>query len=1440
MNRCFHRGLLLGLAIVAGWAQGQTADQPALTAHELVQGFRDGYVLAKPRADHRASIDEEENQAGIRRWGKFESFGGLRVIEVAQGDTPAAAIQRLLATGRYEFVEPDYLKHIDATPNDPDFTQQWGLNNTGANPTIPGPGIAGADIHAVAAWNTRTDAPSVVVAVVDSGALLTHTDLVANLWLNPQENQDGYTTNDLYGINATVGSTNSASGTPTDTDGHGTHVSGIIGAVGNNGTGVSGVAWKAQLMELKFIGSTGSGSTSAEITCLNFALHHGAALINASFGSSQPSSAEFSALQALQAAGVIFVAAAGNDGEDNNLSPSYPADYLLDNIVTVGCSDNRDDAVYFSAVSSGSVDLFAPGYNIVSLYNNSNTATATLSGTSMSTPFVTGSLALLKAQYPFDTYRQLINRLLRTVDANANFLGRAQTGGRLDLAAALTSAAGANTPFNDAFAARAHLAGPQITVRTSNVGATKDPGEPQIAGNPGGASLWWDWTAPVTGVVTLTTTGSAYPTLVGVYTGTALASLTPVAANVTAGTGASTVSFSAQAGTTYQISTDGQSGATGLTILNLIFANDAFATPVFLNGVSTTLTTSNVNATTQPGEPQILNNAGGHSVWFSWTAPQTGRFQISAYSPDFDPLLAVYTGSALGSLTVVAANAGSAISSTATTPASYATDTFAATAGTTYLIAVDGNVDVNAANEQFATQGGTLVPIGAGQFTLSIADSSWQAGAGDSLSCPPAVGPDGTIYIGCDNSVFYAINPDGSTKWTATAGGAFDTIGAALSLDGTAVYAGASDGNLYAFSTATGAVLWKFPVATSPVACSPAVGADGSIYFKDSGTTLYAVTAAGTQEWTYTVPGIGYAAPSIGPDGTVYLGSDNGDLYAITSLGRSKWSSPFLAGAAIYNAPAIDANGNLYFATLAGTVFAVNSSGNQLWTATLGNSVSASPALSSAGDTVYFGCYDHNVYALSTTNGAVRWTHATGGEIRASSPAVDANGVIYIGSYDKCVSALNPADGTLQRLYATGDWIRSSPVIAGTSLYFGSNDHRLYAFNLGVGSAGSPWPMYMYNAQRYGRAAAAGPAFTSLPRSAAVAAGQPVTFTGAATGAVSYQWYFNGAALAGATGASLTLSNVAVTQAGSYSLAATNASGVSTFSSAATLTVTYNARLINLSVLSEVQGSLTMGFVIGPLPSSASENLLIRAIGPTLAGSPYNVPGVLPDPTFKVVQQSNLATVASNSGWGTPATNVPLVTAADANTGAFALPVSTSKDSALVTKLPAVSGGYSVVVSGQSGDSGNAITEVYDDTVNYASGGPHLINLSCQTTVAAGGTLTAGFVVSGTTSETILVRATGPALAAYGVTGTMPDPQISVQQLPTVVGTYPSAANAAWGGNAQITAADSAASAFPLTNPASKDSALLITVPPGVPYSVQVSSVSGTAGTVLVEIYEVP
>jgi hypothetical protein len=380
--------------------------------------------------------------------------------------------------------------------------------------------------------------------------------------------------------------------------------------------------------------------------------------------------------------------------------------------------------------------------------------------------------------------------------------------------------------------------------------------------------------------------------------------------------------------------------------------------------------------------------------------------------------------------------------------------------------------------------------------------------------------------------------------------------------------------------------------------------------------------------------------------------------------------------------------------------------------------------------------------------------------------------------------------------------------------------------------------MYMNNPQRYGREVQPSPVIVTPPQSASVTAGGSATLGVTATGATSYQWYFNGSALAGATGPSLTLSDVGVTQAGSYTVAATNASGVTTISSAAILTVTYSARLINLSVLSDLQSSVSMGFVIGGAGTSGSETLLIRGIGPALSGI---VGPDLADPVLTVVQRSNGATVAKNSGWGTPSSNIALVTAADDATGAFALTNSASKDAAVVASLPIITAGYSAVVAGAAGDGGYALTEVYDDTANYTAASARLVNLSCETQVTAGGTLTVGFVVEGSTSETILVRATGPALALLGVAGTMPDPQLSVQPLnPSQYPAAPTASNAGWAGNAQITSADSLAGAFALTSPTSKDSALVITVPPGVPYTVQVSSVSGTAGTVLAEIYEVP
>ncbi|MES2696868.1 MAG: PQQ-binding-like beta-propeller repeat protein, partial [Verrucomicrobiota bacterium] len=178
---------------------------------------------------------------------------------------------------------------------------------------------------------------------------------------------------------------------------------------------------------------------------------------------------------------------------------------------------------------------------------------------------------------------------------------------------------------------------------------------------------------------------------------------------------------------------------------------------------------------------------------------------------------------------------------------------------------------------------------------------------------------------------------------------------------------------------------------------------------------------------------------------------------------------------------AIDAAGNIYFGTLTSArLYSVTPAGVQRWVyagARIGTS--SSPALSPDGSTVYFAGYDGLLHAVNTTNGAQRWTYRLGKEVRASSPAVDANGVIYIGCYDNLLYAIN-ADGTLKRTWSTGDIIRSSPTIAGTTLYLGSNDGGVYAFDIGA-SASGPWPQYRHNSRRTGRAFVEPPVIALAP-----------------------------------------------------------------------------------------------------------------------------------------------------------------------------------------------------------------------------------------------------------------------------------------------------------------------------------------------------------------------
>ena len=1396
-----------------------------------------------PAPPAAGSIDAQEKADGTRALRTFPRLGGVRVIAVAPGESVPAAIARLRATGRYAFVEPDYMRRPLTAPNDPGFPNQWGLSNDGSQG-----GIAGADIHAEGGWSIRTDASSVIVAMIDSGALTTHEDLAANLWTNPSPGTTASyaslsqstgaadsvsETDSLNGLDAVDGS-----GPPTDTVGHGTLTSGVVGAVANNAKGVAGVAWKTQLMELRFIGSEQGGSISDELPCIEYAIAHSAKVVNASYGDTNYSQAEMTAIYNAGQAGIIFVCAAGNDGDNIDVSPFFPADYPLDNLVTVGSSGNRDLPSFFSNHASGSVELFAPGEGIYSTDMANNSSYAYANGTSLAAPFVTGAAALLRAQFPSDSYRQTINRLLNGVDRVGALAGQALTGGRLDLAASLSSAP--NTAPNGSFATRYVLVGDDPYVRANNVDTplALEAGAPPLASGSGHA-LWWQWTAPADAAVEIDTSGTGEGMLPGgstiatglaVYTGSSLASLSLVAGNNGAGTeppiggGAavpySKVQFHAAAGTVYQINVQGLAGASGQVILavNTTPDNDSFSSALPLAGASVSVMGVNVNASRQAGEPVILGSGGGHSLWYSWTAPSGGTVQVSGYAYDLVPKVAVYSGTSLTNLQQLASAQGSAASGTYAT-ASGCLCTFTASAGATYMIAVDG-----------ATSGDV------GAFTLTVDDSLWQAQTGDSVTCTPAAGPDGTIYVGSEDKALYAFNPDGSQKWKLAESSAFDTSSAAVGADGT-LYAANVGGQLFAVGP-SGAVNWTYAIpglagastTGNSISASPAIAPDGTVYVHSTDGNLYAVAPAGVQKWAAPVPGFSYAAPTLAPDGTIYVATDGGLVVAVNPDGSQKWqfTSP-VAGEPFYTAAPVDSSGNLYVASLSGNVYSLTGAGRLRWTFSVGNSVSSAPAL--ANGSVYFGGYDGFLYALSASDGSLRWKYAMGGQVRASAPAVDANGTVYVGSYDHNVYAVSPS-GTLVRTYATSDSVRSSPLLSGGSLYFGSNDHKLYAFAVGVPQAAGDWPMYQFGPQRQGRRVSAAPAIATQPASTTVAAGSPFTLSVAATGlgTLAYQWYLDGAVIVGATGSSYAVSSASASDAGVYTVTVTDPSGTLT-SAGASVTVLSGAaaasRLANHSARAAVgqgAGVLIAGFVIaGP----AGKSVVLRGVGPALSAAPFNVAGTLALPELTLTNSATGQTIASGQSWGGSAA----LAAEFKQVGAFALAPG-SADAAVAETLPA--GSYTSVVSGVGSDTGVALAEIYD--ADPAGSASTLLNISARAQVGTGGAiLIAGFVIEGTQPMRVLLRGIGPTLGtSFGVSGALALPQIQLFDASgSMIGS-----NAGWGSNSELPSASSAAGAFPLPT-GSADAAMIQTLNPGS-YTLQLSGQGTSTGVGLVEVYALP
>ena len=343
---------------------------------------------------------------------------GPTLVTLPTGADRAAALRRL---GRFSYVryaEPDATIHVAAVvPNDLKFPFQWGLSSPN-----------GVDIDAPAAWQLTTGNPTTVVAVIDSGIDVNHPDLAGQLWNNPVANVDGYP-GDYHGWNFVDNNGNIA-----DQNGHGTHVAGIIAAAGNNGYGVAGVDWGARLMVLKFIGANGDGSVDDAVRAIYYAVQHGARVINASWGGDAYDQSLVDAISYAGAHNVVFVTAAGNDSVDNDVVTSYPASVRLPNTISVAAVDQSGNLADFSNYGARTVDIAAPGVNILSDYPG---GFEVLSGTSMSAPFVTGVVALLAGQHPEYTAAQLVQRVVGTARPLPTLTGLVADGGIVDAAAAL-------------------------------------------------------------------------------------------------------------------------------------------------------------------------------------------------------------------------------------------------------------------------------------------------------------------------------------------------------------------------------------------------------------------------------------------------------------------------------------------------------------------------------------------------------------------------------------------------------------------------------------------------------------------------------------------------------------------------------------------------------------------------------------------------------------------------------------------------------------------------------------------------------------------------------------------------------------------------------------------------------------------------------------------
>ncbi len=375
----------------------------------------------------------------------LKSFGQVKALNLSYGNFVVltsdnkSIMSQLANNPGVEYIEPNFKYTTFTKPSDANFKKQWGLNNTGRNSGgIFSRGKKGVDVSALAAWKITKGDKDVKIAIIDTGVDYTHQDLKGNIMVNEAElngtagvddDGNGYV-DDTYGYDFANDDND-----PMDGHGHGTHCAGVIGAEHNN-KGIAGVNANVSILPVKFLTDKGGGTLEGALKAIDYATSRGVDIMSNSWGGGGRSEALYEAIKRAEDAGILFVAAAGNSNADNDAKPTYPANYKLNNVLTVGAITGKGKRAKFSNYGKKTVHVFAPGVDILSTVSGNKYKK--MSGTSMACPHVSGVAGLLLASEPNLSVADLKDRLMATSVISTE-LDKYTASGYVDAKKALTN-----------------------------------------------------------------------------------------------------------------------------------------------------------------------------------------------------------------------------------------------------------------------------------------------------------------------------------------------------------------------------------------------------------------------------------------------------------------------------------------------------------------------------------------------------------------------------------------------------------------------------------------------------------------------------------------------------------------------------------------------------------------------------------------------------------------------------------------------------------------------------------------------------------------------------------------------------------------------------------------------------------------------------------------